>query len=244
VGKQPAIQWYTGDWLKDPDVSKCSPATRGVWFDAINAMASSDRSGSLSGTHDQLARICRCTETDMRSAVEELRTTNAATVRERNGVVTLINRRMQGEHLLRLATRKRVQKHRKAGDVTPMKRKRNAPSSSSSSISSSKTPADVGVELSQKDDSKTNADARTFARNWISAECPSFLRSGPAPFERLVIRLGKDEAVRLVRDALAKPDVSNPFTWLEAKLDRQSAAKAATESAAPARLTKARVFDV
>jgi hypothetical protein len=149
LGKQPAIQWYTGDWLKDPDVSKCSPATRGVWFDAINAMASSDRSGSLSGTYDQLARICRCTESEMRSAVDEMRTTNAATIRDRNGVVTLINRRMQNEHLQRLATRKRVQRFRHPGDVTPMKRKRNAPSSSSSSISSSEKevaavpPADV-----------------------------------------------------------------------------------------------------
>lgn len=115
---------------------------------------------------------------------------------------------------------------------------------SSSSISSSKTPEGVGVSPSPKDDPKTVSDAMTFARNWISAECMAFIRSGPAAFERLIIRLGKDEAVRQVQEAMGKPDVGNPFTWLEGKLDKQSAAKAVKESAAPARLTKAWVSDV
>jgi hypothetical protein len=133
-GKLPAFQFYTGDWLKDPELSMCSPATRGIWADAICAMHEFDRSGSLTGTREQLSRVCRCALSDMQTAIAELDSTGAANVTERNGVVTLVNRRMQREHQERLATRNRVQRHRGNGrsppDVTP-------PSSSSSSISSS-----------------------------------------------------------------------------------------------------------
>ena len=46
--KLPAIHWYTGDWMKDPRLSRCSPATRGIWADLLCAMHEDDRSGSLS----------------------------------------------------------------------------------------------------------------------------------------------------------------------------------------------------
>jgi hypothetical protein len=122
-GKLPAFQFYTGDWLKDPELSMCSPATRGIWADAICAMHEFDRSGSLTGTREQLSRVCRCALSDMQTAIAELDTTGAANVTERNGVVTLVNRRMQREHLERLATRNRVQRHRGNGrsppEVTP-----------------------------------------------------------------------------------------------------------------------------
>src|SRR4051812_5461674 len=112
--KLPAFQFYTGDWLKDPDLSKCSPATRGVWIDALCAMHESDRCGSLSGTYEQLARVLRCAASDVQHATVELSATRTAVVshNERNGVVTLVNRRMQREYKARLATRNRVQKHR------------------------------------------------------------------------------------------------------------------------------------
>lgn len=124
MGKQPAFQFYTGDWLKDPALSKCSPATRGVFVDALCAMHESDRSGHLQGTADQLARTLRCLPSEVIAAASELEATNAADVTIRNGVITLVNRRMQREHLKRLATRERVAKHRC-----------NDPSSSSTSTS-------------------------------------------------------------------------------------------------------------
>lgn len=99
--------------------------------------------------------------------------------------------------------------------------------------------ADVGATSSKESaDAAAFSSASTFARNWISANCPSFLRSGVSPFTRLIQRLGKAEAAKQVEQAMAKPDVGNPFSWLEAKLDKQSASKSANETSRPRRLTK------
>jgi hypothetical protein len=121
--KQPAIQFYTGDWMKSADLAMCSPATRGIWIDAICAMHDSDRSGTLAGTPDQLVRVLRCSLPELQAAIAELKATGTAGVTERNGVVTLTNRRMKAIYDARVATRERVRKHRCNGDrnedVTP-----------------------------------------------------------------------------------------------------------------------------
>jgi hypothetical protein len=152
--KVPYIPFYTGDWLKDPKLSMCSPATRGIWVDAVCAMHESDRSGSLTGTPDQLARVLRCTPSDLHPAIAELISTGAADVREHNGFVTLINRRMKREYEHRKKAAERQRSHRlrenkgrevdkinHANDsdvptnVTPESRERNALYSYSYSIS-------------------------------------------------------------------------------------------------------------
>lgn len=35
MNRQPAFQFYTGDWRKDPELSRCSKAAKGVWIDAL-----------------------------------------------------------------------------------------------------------------------------------------------------------------------------------------------------------------
>lgn len=135
IMKLPAFQFYTGDWLKDPELSMCSPSTRGIWIDAVCAMHESDQSGEISGTPEQLARVCRSTLSEMQSAIDEIQKTGVGDTRIRNGVVTLINRRMQRAYHTRLATRNRVAKHRRNGKDPPLKQEGNTPSSSSSSTS-------------------------------------------------------------------------------------------------------------
>lgn len=134
--KVPAIQFYPGDWLKDSDLSKCLPATRGIWMDALCAMHQSDRSDSLSGTPEQLSRVLRCTCEDVNTAIDDLKTTGAAIVHVRNGVVTLISRRFQRENRERLMNLERVNKHRRNGKDIHLK----CPSSSSTSSSASTNP--------------------------------------------------------------------------------------------------------
>lgn len=133
MAKAPAFQFYTGDWMKDPKLSKCSPSTRGIWMDAMCAMHESDRSGTLEGTADQLIRVLRCSLSDLRAAVAELKATGAGDVTERNGKITLVCRRMEREYQERLGTRTRVAKYRGNKKVTPL-------SSSSSSTSVYKKP--------------------------------------------------------------------------------------------------------
>lgn len=97
VSKQPYIPFYTGDWLKDPAISVCTPATRGVWIDLLCAMHEHGRSGELCGTATQLARLARCETSELIQALTELQTTSAAEVQNRNGSWTIANRRMQRE---------------------------------------------------------------------------------------------------------------------------------------------------
>lgn len=124
--KLPFLKFFPADWVTDPNLSMCSASTRGIWIDMICAMHQSDRSGTLTGTPDQLARVCRCSPSDVHSAVCELKATGTADVRECNGVVTVINRRMQREYRERVATTRRVVKHRCNGRVTDLKRDCNA----------------------------------------------------------------------------------------------------------------------
>lgn len=222
MAKLPAIMLYTGDWLKDPKLSMCSPLTRGIWIDAICAMHESDRSGSLTGTPDQLARVLRCAPSEVNSAIAELRSTGAADIRESNGLVTLVNRRMQRDAKERLAANQRVKKHRCNGDATDGKHESNAPSSYSPSFSVSNQNTDArGSPDDSANGSLDNPEsaARSFSRNWISAECPQYLkRACLAPFERLILAHGKERAVEIVKAAM-KPGVSNPFAYAEAAAD-------------------------
>lgn len=138
--KLPALMFYTGDWLKDPQVRRCSPATRGVWVDLLCYMHEDDQCGRITGTLEQLARLCGCSEPDMNSALDELQDTGCATVHW-NGAnvdnsvdkpvdsnppgmqkttgfsrpyanVTLTNRRMRAEWKRRQAGRERARKAR------------------------------------------------------------------------------------------------------------------------------------
>lgn len=136
--KLPAFQFYPGDWLKDPALSKCEPATRGIWIDAIAAMHENCRSGALVGTPGQLSRVLRCSEAAFMAAVDDLHATNTADVTVCRGIVTLVNRRMAEEAKLRENNRLRQTKHRRGGNVT--KKSRLYSSSSSSSSTSNHSP--------------------------------------------------------------------------------------------------------
>ena len=78
--KPPAFQFYTGDWKRDAQLAMCSPATRGVWIEALASMHDNDRSGQLVGTIAELAQTCRCTPEAMVDALRELRAKKAALV--------------------------------------------------------------------------------------------------------------------------------------------------------------------
>jgi hypothetical protein len=126
--KFPWMKFVPGDWLKDPAVSLCSPAARGIWMDLICAMHEAGQSGQLRGTNDQLARLARCQPAELAQALTELQASGAAVVTQRNenvtGIVTVCNRRMQREEKAREQTRKRVSAFRRNAVVTPYARAR------------------------------------------------------------------------------------------------------------------------
>lgn len=110
--KHPHIPLYTGDWMKDTELSLCKPATRGVWIDLLCAMHECNRSGELRGTSEQLSRLARCSTVELEAALTDLQTTGAALAEHRNGVWIVANRRMKREAVTR---EKRAQAGSKGG---------------------------------------------------------------------------------------------------------------------------------
>lgn len=139
--RQPAFMWYTGDWLKDPELSMCEPATRGVWVDALCAMHER-KQGFVRGSISQLCRVLRCNDTELQMAISDLQNTRAGEiVTHCNGDVTLRSRRKTREFKELEKNNLRVKRHRKSKPVTEMKRECNAASSYSSSSSISVSPS-------------------------------------------------------------------------------------------------------
>lgn len=116
--KFPYLQFFPKDHLGDEKLSRCCHATRSIWLEFVFAMHLDDRCGLISGSRPVLARTGRCTLEELSLAITELDQTGAADVTERDGVVTLINRRMRNEWKKRNQTRLRVQKARLNNAVT------------------------------------------------------------------------------------------------------------------------------
>ena len=185
-GKLPYIAFYTGDWFKDPNVSRCSLATRGFWLELLFHMHNTG-TGTIRGTLADLARMTRSSEAEAEHALYDLKRTKTAEIKNTESVtqsvtVTLwsvTSRRLTRECnravTRREKTRKRVRKHRLTKVIaggnaseTPVKRSGNATSSYSSSYSSSEE-TDFPSSSSDEEDSK-NPSTHTHS---------SSARSGP-----------------------------------------------------------------
>jgi uncharacterized protein YdaU (DUF1376 family) len=119
VKKQPGFYLYTGDWKKDTALSLCSTSTRGIWIDLLCAMHDAGSVGRLSGTIEQLSVLARCSPTEMSTALSEITSTQAASVAHHNGIVTVINRRMDREAKARESARKRMKRSREKRHPPP-----------------------------------------------------------------------------------------------------------------------------
>lgn len=119
---KPSFQFYPGDWMKDPALRGCEPATRGIWLDLLCAMWNGDTGWDISGTLRGHARVCGCTEDEMRAAIDELEQRNVAEItRHDNGTVTVGSRRMRRDMELRdkEADKKRSQRSSMSPTMSP-----------------------------------------------------------------------------------------------------------------------------
>lgn len=94
MASQPYLALYTGDWKKDPELSMCFAATRGIWIDLLCSIHDG-RIGQVTGTAEQLSRLGRCDAASMTAALHDLQANRAANISERDGVFTVICRRMK-----------------------------------------------------------------------------------------------------------------------------------------------------
>jgi len=91
--KPPAFQFYVRDWLTDTELSRCSPATRGIWIDLLAAMwVAPDRGKLTKLTFDELARTARCTAAEAETAIDELERTGTASVTRYKSVTAMLSK--------------------------------------------------------------------------------------------------------------------------------------------------------
>lgn len=91
---QPFMKFYVADWLSDPDIARCAPATRGIYFDALCIMHET-KSPTVRGTPDQLCQILRCAPSALEAAYRDLEATKAADVSRDISVISITSRRMR-----------------------------------------------------------------------------------------------------------------------------------------------------
>lgn len=115
MGKQPAMQFYIGDWMKDPALRVCSLAARGLWMDMLCLMHESPRRGHLVNQRGeplstaQLARFVGSTPRTVRALQDELLCNG---VYSTDDMKVIFSRRMKREAEMREDDVKRQQKHR------------------------------------------------------------------------------------------------------------------------------------
>lgn len=89
----PWVKWYPQNWSSEPGLSVCEVATTGIWINAVNAMMLRG-TAQITGTVEELSRLCRCRPSQMSLAVAELKKHQIGEVIEQNGDITLACRRL------------------------------------------------------------------------------------------------------------------------------------------------------
>ena len=106
----PYMQFYVDDF--DNDTCGLSAVAVGVWIRILIAMHRK-RCGTLTGTTDKISKITRCSVDEINAALLELENDSVCEIlRQSNGEVTIVCRRLQKEEQKRLLTAERVRKFR------------------------------------------------------------------------------------------------------------------------------------
>ncbi len=161
MGKQPAFQMYPGDWKRSVEVKMASLSTRGAWIEMLLSMWDAPERGKLKGTFEDFSALVGCNIEEIQNAIFEIKKRKIANVTQKNGIVTVINRRMYREYLHDLKVRKQTRKRVRNFRETQKKRKCNAPVHPSSSSSSSST---------YKKKEKYKKERKDFYPDWLDLD--------------------------------------------------------------------------
>ena len=106
--KLPAIQFYTGDWLKDEGVNLSSLAAQGLWINMLCYMNAAPVRGTLAKangepmTVEDLAHLVRITPAVCKGLLDELVSNNVPTVEYDGAKVPMyVSRRMVADERVR-----------------------------------------------------------------------------------------------------------------------------------------------
>ena len=145
MAKLPSIQFYPGDWKKDPGIQVLTLEEKGAWFEMLLAMFESEKRGVLllNGnpySDNDLALLLGVSIEKCSKIVKRLLEVGVAS-EDKNTFALCCRRMLRDETLRQIRAKAGKQGGRPCKSKTKAKRKQNiTPSSSSSSSSSDNTP--------------------------------------------------------------------------------------------------------
>jgi hypothetical protein len=174
MANYPWFKFFPGDWMKDPELSKCSAAARGIWMDVLCLMYQSEepgilRTGGKAWTIKEIAQAVRGNTRDNLVTLYEL---------ERNRVMSkgsdgsYFSRRLVRDEARRRADRVRQRRHR-LPDVSGVRKPVTG------NVTPHVTPlsqGDVRSQMSEPSNSTFSQDATRDARHgpgkkgWIDVD--------------------------------------------------------------------------
>lgn len=221
--KRPAIMFYTGDWMKDPHLAMCSPATRGIWIDMLCLMHENSESGRLDGDLGGLARACRCTPEQLHDALRELHEYKAAEVTvlpddtESYQPVTILSRRMVREYERRKYNADKQKRHRaKHGDeavAVPLS-PNASPYSVAVAVSSSSTRKKVSVSDVYNDPHFQAFWKSAYRKTSKATAAKAFTKACARADQETILKAWSKQNERWRAEQADKRYVPHPATWL------------------------------
>jgi len=181
----PWKKWFPQDWLSDPRLTHCSPATRGIWADAVSSMMLFGED-HLTGTDAYLARVCRCSEADIATAHQELEASKTGEVSIQNGYKIWVCRRIRRDLKISEIRRIAVQQRWEKRNTKALQRVNTKTHTRSASASVSESdwleelksdPAYVGIDVQNLHDKmirwckeKRQRPTRMRLINWLNKQ--------------------------------------------------------------------------
>ncbi len=135
IGKLPSMQFYIGDWLKDPAVRACSLAARGLWTDLLCLMWESPERGVLKTGEQpwgaqEMASAVGADVTLVAKLLAELKSKGVTSARAEDGA--LYSRRTVRDEVERRKDTDRQQRYRASGQQSAAQSTRQSASQSAS----------------------------------------------------------------------------------------------------------------
>jgi len=231
MSKLPAIQFYPGDWRKDPGVQSLSYEERGIWLELLFMMHESEKPGVLllGGVPyptDRLARALRLDNQVISKVISELITLNVASIDEETGA--LMCRRMVRDRQF-VESRKKCGKlggnpNFKKGKSNPYYSKDNQKHNQTDNLTDKQkiTPSS-STSLKMRDCDFNQSQVVQFEDFWTT--CPRKTAKGSARKAWLKsIKLATPEKIIQAMASYAKsmagkdPQyIAHPATWLNAE---------------------------
>jgi hypothetical protein len=216
MSKLPAIQFYPGDWRKDPGVQALSFHDRGVWFEIILLMHESDERGKLllNGKpmpEAALARLLGLDNQNLTTTLTTLLEFGVASRCEETGAI-ICRRMIRDENLRNI----RKEAGKKGGNPVLVKQK-------STTVVKQKSTPSSSTSLKMIDCDDNQSQVVQFERFW--SICPRKTAKGSARKAWIkAIKLAPPETIIQAMAVYAKSTagkdpqyIAHPATWLNSE---------------------------